>query len=56
MDESTLSRIGHANARWDGSGWNIAKVIGVDIKSQSRTWARLSYEEAIPPGNKRKAK
>jgi len=56
MDESTLSRMGHAYARGDGSGWNIANVIGVASNHNHAHGGRLSYEEAIPPDNKRKAK
>jgi MarR family len=56
MDESTLSRNVARMCARVGSDWNMAKMIGVAIKSQSRTWVRLYYERAIPPGNKRKTK
>jgi hypothetical protein len=56
MDESMLSRNVARMCARGGSGWNIAKMIAVAIKSPSRTWVRLCYEKAIPLGKKRQAK
>jgi DNA-binding MarR family transcriptional regulator len=56
MDETTLSRNVARMCARGGSDWTLARMIVVAIKLQSRRWARLCYEKAIPPGNKRKAK
>jgi hypothetical protein len=43
-------------AQGDGFDWNLARVIGAAIKSQSRRRGWLCCEEVILPGKKLKTK